>query len=584
MSGPSPTLVRRPTAGASAAVRGEIRRRDPGRSGSERIAQEAPSHAVRVDLDRPPSAPVAAGSTRALIALLPLSTVATGVVLVLPALLVGFVLQPQGLFAEAGCTLLAAAFSIGLANLEALAWQRATRPGSFVFADLMLWGLARRWWVERRLSRVCKSYERTAGSEPAARIELLEGLSRLLEARNTFTHRHCRRVARHAERIARSLRLTPAEVARIRSAALVHDVGKIYTPLAILHKPGPLSDEEYEVIRRHAADGAGMLATVRDPQLARIVRHHHERVDGSGYPEGLAGELIPIGARIIAVADTFDAITSERPYRRARSHREALAVLAAESGKQLDARAVEAFRSSYSSRRSVASVAVLTALLDRAGGALVPIGFGGSAAQLLPALAAAGVLAVTPGSRYERPAQREASTLALSAPFTAGHSSSSVLAGSSPAAAPNGQATPGRSPVAGIRRPAASRKGVFRAGILQAPAAPGRQATAETPLLGGTGSPPSAGSVEVKVPRLPNPVPSEPPKTPPTGTPSETPPIATPPVATPPVTTPPVKLPPVHLPPIATPPVEVPSVTVPAVEVPSVKLPGPVKLPALKLP
>ena len=98
------------------------------------------------------------------------------------------------------------------------------------------------------------------------RVELLEGLGRLLEVRNPYTYGHCRRVARHAERIARTMRLGPSEVAEIRTAALVHDVGKVYTPIEILHKEGPLDDEEFEIVKRHAVDGADMLAPVRDPQ------------------------------------------------------------------------------------------------------------------------------------------------------------------------------------------------------------------------------------------------------------------------------------------------------------------------------
>src|SRR5205807_540063 len=143
----------------------------------------------------------------------------------------------------------------------------------------------------------------------------LEALARLLAARDPYTHGHCQRVANHAERIARTMHLEPAAVARVRTAALIHDVGKLYTPRTVVNKPGSLTDEEFELIKRHAADGGALVAAAEDPELARIVRHHHERQDGSGYPDSLAGEEIPLGARILAVADTFDAFTSHRPYK-----------------------------------------------------------------------------------------------------------------------------------------------------------------------------------------------------------------------------------------------------------------------------
>jgi HD-GYP domain-containing protein (c-di-GMP phosphodiesterase class II) len=111
----------------------------------------------------------------------------------------------------------------------------------------------------------------------------------------------------------------------------------------IINKPGPLSEGEYAMVQVHAEAGAEMLADL-DPELAPIVRHHHERFDGGGYPDGLAGEEIPLGARVVAVADTFDALTSSRPYRSARRRRQAMALLVAEAGTQLDPRVVQAFR------------------------------------------------------------------------------------------------------------------------------------------------------------------------------------------------------------------------------------------------
>ena len=151
----------------------------------------------------------------------------------------------------------------------------------------------------------------------------------------------------------------------MRTAAALHDVGKLQTPRDILNKPGRLTDEEFEVIRRHPGDGAAMAAGLGDPMVTAIIRHHHERLDGNGYPDGLAGEAIPLGARIIAVADTFDAMTSNRAYRRAASHKHALDVLRQEAGTQLDGDAVAAFGGYYRGRRTVAWSAFATAAPQR---------------------------------------------------------------------------------------------------------------------------------------------------------------------------------------------------------------------------
>ena len=127
-------------------------------------------------------------------------------------------------------------------------------------------------------------------------------------------------------------------------AAQMHDVGKISTPDAILRKTGPLTDEEFTVIKQHTIRGdeiARHVAALRESSAA--IRHHHERVDGKGYPDGLAGEAIPLFSRIIAVAATYDAITSGRPYRPASDHDAAIAELRRVSGSQLERRCVDAF-------------------------------------------------------------------------------------------------------------------------------------------------------------------------------------------------------------------------------------------------
>lgn len=256
--------------------------------------------------------------------------------------------------------------SVGASYLGARIWATRKGSGDMLFADLMIWGWLRRWFLERQLSSAVKLLglrEAVGDAEvqlsSRQRVRLLKQLATGLEARHPDTHGHSRRVARHAATIAKRMGLESDEVARIRTAATVHDVGKVDIPSSILNKPDKLTADEFAAVKKHAVIGARMVTGLGDEELTRIVRHHHERLDGAGYPDSLSGTRIPLGARIIAVADTFDAITSTRPYRQAMRHRDALTVLAAESGTQLDAQAVRAFRRYYSGHRPVALWAFL---------------------------------------------------------------------------------------------------------------------------------------------------------------------------------------------------------------------------------
>jgi putative nucleotidyltransferase with HDIG domain len=197
------------------------------------------------------------------------------------------------------------------------------------------------------------------------------------------------------------MRLSREELTEIRTAALLHDVGKLYTPREVLHKPGRLTDEEFDVIKRHPTDGARLVKLLLgDEQLASIVLHHHERIDGTGYPCSLTGELIPLGARIIAVADTFDAITSRRPYRPAMPHKAALDILRREAGAQLDPAAVRAFMAVYRARRSHGALAAFSGVAEGAIPSLT-----GSGATL--AGIAAGAAALGGGGLAFRQAQKQ---------------------------------------------------------------------------------------------------------------------------------------------------------------------------------
>ena len=169
-------------------------------------------------------------------------------------------------------------------------------------------------------------------------------LAAAIDARDPSTHSHSQDVSRYSRSIAEALGLPPSEVELIGRAALVHDIGKIGVVDSILGKPGPLNPMEQVAMMAHPRIGASILERMPDlAELVPIVRHHHERYDGRGYPDGLAGEQIPLGARILAVADAFEAMTSNRPYRSRRSVGRAVETLLAGRGTQFDPHIVDVF-------------------------------------------------------------------------------------------------------------------------------------------------------------------------------------------------------------------------------------------------
>ena len=172
----------------------------------------------------------------------------------------------------------------------------------------------------------------------------VEALSEALDARDGYTAGHAHSVAEMVEATGRALGMCERELEGLRSAALFHDIGKIGIPDRILNKPGPLDDAEWALMKRHPVVGAQILAPLDFlAQSIPIVRHEHEHWDGSGYPDGLAGEQIPLGARVILVCDAYHAMTSDRPYRTALDPQEALRRLREGAGRQFDPRVVEAF-------------------------------------------------------------------------------------------------------------------------------------------------------------------------------------------------------------------------------------------------
>lgn len=176
--------------------------------------------------------------------------------------------------------------------------------------------------------------------------QTLEALVTALDARERETEQHTRRVVLYAMALAKKMGLSDEELIEIRRGALMHDIGKIWVPDAILQKPGPLTEKEWVVMRRHPEEGLRILqGIVFFEGAVDIVGSSHEHYDGSGYPRGLVGDQIPLGARIFAVADALDAITSNRPYRKAQPFRAAYDEILRCRGTQFDPKVVDAFRS-----------------------------------------------------------------------------------------------------------------------------------------------------------------------------------------------------------------------------------------------
>lgn len=173
---------------------------------------------------------------------------------------------------------------------------------------------------------------------------IIASLATAIDAKDRYTSSHINRVQHYAQRLAEAAKLSSADLEAVLTGALVHDIGKLGIPDHILGKPGKLSPEEFKRIQSHVTIGAEILSPIpfKFP-VVDVVRSHHERWDGLGYPHGLKGEEIPIGGRIISLVDVFDALTSNRPYRRAMTHEEAIQVLREGAGKQFDPRLVDVF-------------------------------------------------------------------------------------------------------------------------------------------------------------------------------------------------------------------------------------------------
>jgi diguanylate cyclase (GGDEF)-like protein/putative nucleotidyltransferase with HDIG domain len=212
--------------------------------------------------------------------------------------------------------------------------------------------------IERLLAAAARGLDRAradggarAAARPAesgvnpfrAQAHVIEALATALVERDRYTGEHSAFVVDMARTVAATIGLDEVEVERVGHAALLHDIGKVGMPDRVLHKPGPLVGEEWDVMREHPVIGERILRAIPGMgSVARIVRHEHERFDGAGYPDGLAGEEIPLGSRIILACDAYHAMTSDRPYRAAMGHAHAVAELVRCAGSQFDPRIVAA--------------------------------------------------------------------------------------------------------------------------------------------------------------------------------------------------------------------------------------------------
>ena len=179
------------------------------------------------------------------------------------------------------------------------------------------------------LARVRSLLSLKAYTDELERAEsVLFVLARSIEGKDPYTEGHCERLADYSARLGEQIGLPAEHIVALRRAGVVHDIGKVAVPDAILLKPGPLTAEEWEVMRQHPVTGERICAPLKSFRLALpIIRHHHERMDGSGYPDGLKGEQIPVRARVLQIVDVYDALTTVRPYKRAMSPEEALTTM-----------------------------------------------------------------------------------------------------------------------------------------------------------------------------------------------------------------------------------------------------------------
>ena len=241
--------------------------------------------------------------------------------------------------------------TIGAFVLGARVWENQPESFGYSFADVMLWHWVRREWAEEKLVRNARllGYDREGRFvgkveiSPERQLRAAREIGAALDSKSSYTLNHSKRVEAHARDIAAVLGLSAEQTEELATAAALHDIGNIRIPEHVIRKAGELTLEERSTIEGHVLLGAIMAFEAGGESVVAGVRHHHERWDGKGYPNGLKGEEIPLFARIIGIAEAYDAMTSTRPYRQSLTQDQALAVLREEGNCQFDQRLVEVF-------------------------------------------------------------------------------------------------------------------------------------------------------------------------------------------------------------------------------------------------
>jgi diguanylate cyclase (GGDEF)-like protein len=246
------------------------------------------------------------------------------------------------------------AVSVGIASL-----QPGQRPESLLAAAASALEQARSAGGSQAVVFAAAPGNSTPELADLGQGNVIAALASALEERDRYTGEHSESVVDLTARVGDALAISGEEVEQVRTAALLHDIGKVGVPDEILHKPGRLDEREWEIMRQHPVIGERILRAIPGfGTIARMVRHEHERWDGGGYPDGLTGKAIPVGSRIILACDAYHAMTSDRPYRKAMPHAEAMAELTANAGTQFDPDVVQALVGYLFGRRQAGLAAV----------------------------------------------------------------------------------------------------------------------------------------------------------------------------------------------------------------------------------
>jgi hypothetical protein len=355
--------------------------------------------------------------------------------------------------AAAALTVAEAVFAgLGAAALVEAGWRRIGLPGTGP-ADFLPLRYIRHRLANRHVHELLDQL-REAPPEPSREsLRALLDLSRELARRDIYTRAHSGRVSRLCIDLGKRIGLSPEDCEIARLAGLLHDIGKLEIPSAILNKPGPLDPDEAELVRAHPVIGASLVAPYIGLDIVDAVRHHHERVDGAGYPDGVDSDALPIISRLVPVVDTYDALISDRSYRPGRSREEAFLELRAVAGSQLDAELVDALIEMESAKvpfgGAVLGLAPVGALLRRAEHLLHSSAAPAAAAITALAVAGAGWLGLMSAGPTAVSAEHQ--VIATPAPSTLGASQNGAV----PTPSPSGSAGAGVPPVAGGPAPSA---------------------------------------------------------------------------------------------------------------------------------